>query len=397
MPVLNHMDLVKIDDLETLLAKRDGPCISLFMPTERGGPEVRQNPIRLKNLIKQTAEQLKETGLSTAAQQELLTPLHQVQNDQAFWQVQSDGLVLFTAPDFFASYRLPLDLDELAVISHRFHVKPLLPMFSRDQRFFILALSMNQVRLFQATRHSLNEVSLEDIVVTNMSEALRLDDPEREAQFHTSTDVPASTGGRTPGAREAVFHGHSPEEDRKKDLLRFFHKIDDGITNLLDSEQVPLILVGVDYLLPLYQQANTYPHLVEDGITGNPDEFDPEDFHDPAWDIVKSRLDAARDEAAQRYSALIGQNAEASDDIEVVIPAAYFGRVDTLFVEGNAQTWGRFDPQANEVQLDHEPTTANEDLLDMAASKTILQGGSVYVVDPGKIPSDTSVAAIFRY
>ncbi len=389
--MLNHIDIVKRDDLEALLTKREGPCVSIFMPTERKGAEIQQNPIRLKNLIAQAEKQLGETPLTVLGQRDLLAPIQALQSDYFFWQRQSNGLALFAAPEQFFSYRLPLDFEQAVIIGERFHVKPLLPLFSRDQRYFILSLSMNEVRLFQATRHSIGEIPLTDIP-TSMSEALSLDDPEREFQFHTSTDVPGSTG-----MRSAAFHGHAPDEDQKKDILRFFHLVDAGITDLLGNDQSPLILVGVDYLHPIYRQANAYPHVMENGITGSPEEFSLADYHARTWEVVNVHLEGEHTEATERYLSLAGQNTQASDNLEEVVAAAHYGRVDTLFVPRSVKVWGEFDPQTSEVRLHDEAAAHNQDLLDVAAVQTITQGGTVYVVEPDAMPAATTIAAIFRY
>lgn len=391
MPVLNHMDMLNNQDLEILLAERAGPCISLYMPTERMGMEVQQNPIRLKNLLTQAEEQLRTTEIQPSDQRDLLAPLQQMQDDYDFWQRQSDGLALFAAPNFFAGYRVPLKLDELVTVGDQFHIRLLLPLLSRDQRFFILALSLNQIQLFQATRYSLHEITLNDMA-TSMDEALRLDDPEKQAQFHTSTSSPGNAG-----TRAAIFHGHAPDEDHKGDILRFFRQVDTGVTALLRDEQVPLVLVGVDYLHPLYHEANTYPHLAEHGVEGNPAELGAMTFHTQSWDIVKSRLDAARNDAISQYRALAAQNIRASDDVKTVLPAAAYGRVDILFLARGIQLWGDFDPQAGTTRLYAEAGPANVDLLDMAAAETIKNGGSVYVVEPADMPGETPVSGIFRY
>lgn len=391
MPVLNHMDMVTNADLETLLAERESPQLSLFMPTERMGAETRQNPIRFKNLVAKAEARLGEMQLAASQQQALLAPLQQLQDDQLFWQQQSDSLAVYAAPDAFFTYRLPLEAEELVVVGHRFHIKPLLPMFSRNQHFFILALSLNQVRLFQATYYSMGELPLEE-GVTSMAEALGLDDPERETQFHTQTNNRPSSG-----ARDAIFHGHTPDEDRKGDILRFFRKVNHSVSEALADEHAPLVLAGVEYLHPLYRQANTYAHLAEKGIQGNPDEYSPKDLHARAWDIVKSSLDAAREEATNRYTALAAQDGQVSDDVKTVLPAAVYGRVDTLFVARGVQLWGEFDPQASVVHLHSDAKPHNEDLLDRAAAQTIMASGSVYVVEPDQVPGETPVAAILRY
>jgi hypothetical protein len=51
------------------------------------------------------------------------------------------------------SYRLPLPFEQLVVISDDFHLKPPLPFFASDGRFYILALSQNQVRLLEGIRY----------------------------------------------------------------------------------------------------------------------------------------------------------------------------------------------------------------------------------------------------
>ena len=46
------MELLRREQLNALIQQAAGPCISLYLPTARGGEETRQGPIRLKNLLK---------------------------------------------------------------------------------------------------------------------------------------------------------------------------------------------------------------------------------------------------------------------------------------------------------------------------------------------------------
>ena len=89
-------------------------------------------------------------------------------------------------------------------------------------------------------------------------------------------------------ASAAIFHGHGVGElpDKKDRILRYFQKVDAGLNDILADQQAPLVLAGVDYLLPIYQQANSYPHLLTDGITGDPEDVSDEDLHRQALDIV---------------------------------------------------------------------------------------------------------------
>jgi hypothetical protein len=47
--------------------------------------------------------------------------------------------------------------------------------------------------------------------------------------------------------------------------------------------------------------------------------------------------------------------------------------------------------------LDDEEGQISEDLLNLAALHTFLNGGVVYAVEPDAVPSNQSVAAVYRY
>src|SRR6266540_3359133 len=130
------MDLFTRADLRALLAERAGPCVSLFLPTHRGGAEA--DPIRWRVLLHKAEQRLTAAGLRASEAQALLAPGRHLLEDTAFWKHQCDGLAAFLAPDFLRLYRLPLAFEELIATDGRFHLKPLLPLLSGDGRFFVL-------------------------------------------------------------------------------------------------------------------------------------------------------------------------------------------------------------------------------------------------------------------
>jgi hypothetical protein len=395
------MNLFAIDKLTTLATESSSTCISIYTPMERLGAETQQNPIRFKNLMREAQSQLLELGMSEQDANNLLKPAHNL-DTYDFWQHQSDGLAILLSPNQFHYYRLPIAFAELTVVTDHFHLKPLLQLLSGDGQFYILGLSQNQVRLFQGTRYYIHEISLTDIQATdladvanvpnNMAEALQDDEPEKSLQFHTG---PSSGGSGSD--RAAVFHGQGGgSDDPKDDLLRYFRQVNSGLEAFLKNEKAPLILAGVDYLLPIYQQANTYPHLMPHGITGNPEMLKPEELHTQAWEIVQPDFERTKEAAINRYQELHNTK-KTANTIEQVIPAAYFQRVEALFVPVGEQVWGLFDPEANSVQMHTEHEAGDRDLLDLAALHTLTNGGTVYAVEPGEVPEDKAIAAIFRY
>ena len=141
-----------------------------------------------------------------------------------------------------------------------------------------------------------------------------------------------------------------------------------------------------------------YPHLVDEGIEGNPEELKAKELHEQAWAIVQPRFLTAQKEAAAQYRQLAGAGSEqASNDLKEIVPAAYHGRVETLFVTVGLQKWGSFDPGTNVVHMHEEAEPGDEDLLDFAAVQTLLSRGTVYAVEPEKVPDEALLAAVFRY
>ncbi len=386
---MNYMDTLSKEELKKLVTKPGGQCISIFMPTHQAGRDIQQDQIRLKNLLGAAEERLITGSLRFPEVKELLEPVQNLVLDSPFWQTQSNGLAIFRSREVFTYYRLPFYFAELLVISNRFHIKPILPLLNGEERFYVLTLSQNKVRLFRGTRNSVSEAELPDVPDT-LAEALKYDDPEKQLQFHTGTP-------RGKGRRAAIFHGHAVGIDDNKDrILRYLRLVDAGLHELLKNERVTLVLAGVDYLLPIYKEVNNYPYLAVDGIEGNPEGMSTQELHEEAWAIVEPCFQKKQQEAAARYRQLIGTGLT-SNDVKEAVPAAFQGRIELLFVTINLQQWGTYDPNTNTVHSHRKTEPGDDDLLDLAAVQTLLNGGTVYAVNAKKMPDKAPLAAVFRY
>jgi hypothetical protein len=49
------------------------------------------------------------------------------------------------------------------------------------------------------------------------------------------------------------------------------------------------------------------------------------------------------------------------------------------------------------VELHAKPTDVSEDLLDLAAIQTLLNGGTVYTIEPEAVPDGSAIIALLRY
>ncbi|HML23028.1 MAG TPA: hypothetical protein PKD09_15350 [Aggregatilinea sp.] len=388
------MDFITQDDLRTLTDTQGKWCVSIFMPSVRAGAETQQNAIRFRNLVRQAEARLVELGLRAPDVEAFLRPLADLQDDVDFWRHQSDGLAVFLAEGALLTYRVPVSFAEQIHASERFFIKPLLPLLSGDGTFYVLALSQDEIRLLEGTRDSIAEVEL-DGVPESLAEALWADYRDRDNQYRMNTGRARSAGGGQGG----MFHGHSDSEELdKQDIKRYFQQVDRGLQDLFAEKRVPLLLAGVDYLLPIYREANSYQHLLDAGILGNPETLSAKDLHREAWGIVKPYFTQAQAGSAAQYNEHAGRNdGQASNDLKTVLRAAHEGRISALFMTLGAQEWGQFREHSYNVHVHPTRQPGDQDLLDLAAAQTLINGGTVYAVDQGEVPGGGAFAALFRY
>jgi hypothetical protein len=386
------MNIITKDDLIALSGEQNKFAVTIYLPTERLGQDTKQNPIRFKNLLNQVEERLQGKNVRSVEIQKILQPARDLVNDYQFWQYQSDGLAVFIGQDEMKSYRLPLNFAQMVNVDTYFYLKPLMPLLSGNGDFYILAISQGKIWMLHGTRDNVDDIDLTG-VPANIQEALMWDDPEKQLQWHTQTTNPASST-----ERPAMFHGHGVGTDDQKDnLLRYFQKVDESLQGLLQDRYLPLILAGVDYLLPLYRQASSYPNILEQEITGSPKVWSADYLHEKAWEIVEPLFNSQFEDDVNRYHAFSGNNTQATNDLKEIVSGAFFGRVDTLFVATEMQQWGDFDHETNTVQILNQGEPGARDLLDFAAVHTIINGGRVYVIEPEQIPASGLAAAILRY
>ncbi len=379
------MDRLTQEQFNELLTRENGLCASIYMPTVRGGPETRQNPIRFKNLLNSIEADWRACDPEDAIPEDLLEPARRLVDDTRFWENQESGMAVFLADGRFEYFRLPEPFEELSVVTDRFHITPLIPILNQDQPFYLLALSQNQVRLFEGSGQTIQELSPEGMPAS-LQEALSFDLPQKQLQSHAG-----SRGG------EMIFHGHgSGTDDEKNAILRYLQAVNRGLEKLLAGQRTPLVVACDEPVFSIFQEANSHPGLVDQPIPGNPEELSAKELHQRAWELLVPRLRADAERAMARYMDRLNTEQTASD-LRTVLPAAFQGRVDRLFLPQGRHLWGRYDPEADQMVLGEEKAPGDADLLDCCAVYTLRKGGQVHLLPPERIPGDGEMAALFRY
>lgn len=385
------MDIVSREHLEFLSAARNHFGVSIFLPTHRAGKEIQQDSVRLKNLLREAEAELVKNGMGKLKARELLAPAQPLPARTGFWRYQSDGLALFLAPGFFQYLRLPLNFNELVTVEERFQIQPLLPLFTAGGRFYLLAFSKKQVRVFEGSDYSLSAVEL-DGIPRGMRDAMKYD------VYQSLYNVHSGMSTRGADKKEAgVFHGQGGGADASEaKLLNYCQLIDRGLHRLLRCKTAPLVIAAVQEVASVYRRANTYNHLVPDVIEGNPDLLSELELHRAACNVLRPHFEQARNQALTTYNELAG-SPRVSNLLKETLLATHQGRVLSAVLPLNVQRWGRYSFEQDELISHDERQPGDEDLLNLIAVQTILHDGAIYAMPAQDMPGYSIVAAVFRY
>src|SRR6516165_9478795 len=141
-------------ELKSLQAHRDYPSISILAPTHRTAPSNRQDPIKVRNLVRKGIERLhgefpkREVAAVVKNLQQLVRDVD--------WEHTLDGLALFASKERSAAVSLPFRVKPRALIDETFATRDLVYAFNRAPPYRVLVLSHN-ARLYDAWTAVLEE------------------------------------------------------------------------------------------------------------------------------------------------------------------------------------------------------------------------------------------------
>jgi hypothetical protein len=378
--------MITRENILNLAKQEHDVCISIYLPTHKMGEEVQQDPIRLKNLLSEAKNQLKDHEVSEQVIEELLDEPQKLLDKPLFWQHSDQGLALFISEDNFEYYRVSQSFKERVMVDDHFLITPLIPMISLEGTFCVLALSQENIRLLKCTRASVEEIELEE-APNSLKEFLKYDVYEDNLQHHSVER----------GDGSAIFHGQGGSRDTStQEVINFLKTVENDVTSILRKRNDPLILAGVGEAVAEYRKVNHYSRLMDQSISGNPDPKSNEEIKDEGWEIIQSYFLKDMYNDIERFGDLSGSEKQ-SENLTQIVEAAYYGKIDSLFVTVDEHSWGWFDMERDVVHHSKGPKNGQHDLINMAAIKTLTQSGNVYALDKEDMPNRATVAAIFRY
>jgi hypothetical protein len=368
-----HTDIPTRSEVERLLRARDPCCVSAYLPTSPVTREAQADRIELKNLVADASSQMQAAGAEPAAVSEVRESLDALVDDDDFWARQARSLAVFASPTGLQTFRLPNRLNAIVEVSDRFYVKPLLRAVTFPQSAFVLALAAGSVRLVEVTRDG---------------PAFTVDVPGLPADAASAAGK-ASIADRSPSAR---LQG---SEGQKVRLRQFARKVDQALRGVLTGLELPLILAAAEPLASIYRSSNSYPHLVDPGIAGNPEAGSDDDLAAAARTVLDEVYAVELSAVRELYDLRFSQH-RASADVATVARAATHGAVDTLLVDIDEKLPGHVDEDSGAVTF-ADDDAVSYGVVDELARRVLLTGGRVLAVRGPDIPGGGPLAGILRY
>ena len=353
-------------------------CISLYIPTHSAGMEVnaQHDRITFKNKLQQVKSQLQQKEMGTTDIDAILAPGYALLQDDEAWYTMTNGLAVFMSKDFFRYARMNNEPKEMTLINNSFYLRPLVPALAdvHNDYFYVLMISKKKASLFRADGFYIEAIEIEEMP-DGMDDVIHFEDKDDNKLFRMGDGKP----------------------DEKENIALYLKEVDRTVWQaLLSREKAPLLLAGIDYLLPIYRSVSSYQHICEDSLTGSYEHQPMSALYAAAREKMEPFFNKRHEVALDAYCNKLATPLTSSMP-ETVIPACYYGKVAELFIDQDMHLWGHFDMPNNILTL-HATREDNDDcMIDKAITQTILHGGQVHLLPKDKMPKGSDIAALFRY
>ncbi len=381
------IDRINKNDLLDLIQKQNGPCVSIYLGTEKSGREIYKPATNLKHLVGAAQEKISGYWMSEKDAKKFLQPVVDVTDDSEFWQRTDQGLALFLGSNGLKFWRVAKAFTEQVFVSNRFFVRPILASATCDDQFYILSLSQNKAELFKANRADIEKLDVPEMP-DSLEAAMKISSVERGSQVHTGSR-------EQKGKQASVFHGHGGKTETSKEEIRYYYRqVNHAVTECLSGKRQPMVLACVAQQAAIYREMNTYPYVLEQIAAGGTDQLTEHALHARALPCMTQFMNMVVESAIESYRQIVDTTRTLSETSSI-LAAAHQGRIATLLIDENASITGEFNPHDNTI--DYDQTEVDRDLIEDALAQTLLYRGDVFAVSSKQMPGKVLLAATLRY
>jgi hypothetical protein len=376
---------------ETLANQQGQTCISLYIKAAKPGEtnKINMDMTSLKNELRALRGALEERLDDKREIKKLLEPLEAYQDtDHELWHNGLGNTAFFRTPDDIWVFHVPDMLSEsFHKVDERCFLLPMLPSLQSRHHYYILDLSLDEVRLLQCNDKNAVDVTAQGDFPKGLTDVVGGDYKEKSLQLRSGQGEGEGT----------IYHGHglSNANFKKEEILKYCQAVDRAVTDVLGGANLPLLVYSLEYIFPIYKEANHYAHLEDQPIPHKDDASDA-DLTGDAF-IMLERKNRGEQREEENVGTKLAEGL-ASDDPSVVVPASIEGKIEKLYVSRNGQLMGSYDAEKHKIKQQNGAEAT--DLLNLAAIETANHGGQVLWLEEDLVSADqiqSPLLAEFRY
>jgi len=379
-------ELVK-DFPNPIIFEEQEPCISLYQTTYRHSPESQQNMIMFKNLLQKVEDELGQK-YRKAEILAMMEALYELKSDKGFWENALDSVAVLANPNKCIVYKLVIPVQNLAVVADSFHIKPLIRAFQTADQYHVLSLSGSVFSLFEGNQYGLKEIKLPEEISTNIKDILG-----REHTGGFLNHSPYKGEGGNP-----MYHGQGGKKDEVDlDMEKYFRYVDKTITkNYSLHSKLPVVLVALSEHQGLFRKISDNPYLLKEGIKAYSDSLAADQLREETWKLIQPIFEQNTNKMIESYEKA-KLDSQASDNITKIAVAAAEKKIKTLIVEADKIIPGKFYEESGRLEFGDFDAPEYGDMLDNLIKFVIKNKGEVIVLPKEDMPTDTGIAAVFRF
>ncbi len=363
--------------LRDLKARTADPAISILLPTHRTFPDNKQDPINLKNLVKEVEERL----LATMEKREVW-PIMEALNtevDAHDHQHNMDGLAVYAGADGAQVVSLPFPVTQRAVIDTNFATRDLVRGLHDSVSYLVLVVTRELGRLV----HAYNDRLIHE--------------------FGRRTDL---QGYNFPIKNNSLYStsGHERSQAASEDnlLKEFINVIDKSVQELQGkrgSDRLPVIVMGDARNVALYRELCDRPSDIVGEVTNAPDlQADAGELVTNAQDAVAAYRNEREQQALEHLGQARGANSLVTD-LSLLYRAASEGNAQRLFVRRGHHQPGIMDATAFTIETrdDADEDGVIDDIVDELIELVQANGGDVAFLSADALGEEAPLGLQTRY
>lgn len=354
-------------ELKSFQAHRAYPSVSILAPTHRTAPTNKQDPIRVKNLLRKAIDRLhgefkkREVAATVKNLQQLVREVD--------WEHTLDGLALFASEERSSAISLPFRVKPRVVIDEIFATRDLVYAYNRAPPYRVLVLSQKPT-LYDGWTNVLDE--------------------------HRAKPFPMVHRGPGGASKLPGGQGVNPSAVRDEAHRQFFRTVDDAVDALQKVNPLPLVVVGVERNLAFYREVTRQSEAIVGMVAGNYDHASPSALGKLVWPVFQTGATLRKTEALVQLDRAVGVNRHASG-IDQVWRAAIGAKCQLLLVEKEFKYPADLSSEGDRLlPYTGQGAASLDDAVDAVIERVLDSGGEVFFYASDALDTHQKIAAVLR-